>query len=88
MSTPVDQHRIDPDQERAVGVSAERTDPKLLELLVCPVTRMALIYDAARQELVSRAASLAYPICHGVPMLSPAAARPLEEAEIEALRLR
>ena len=43
------------------------TDPKLLEILVCPLTRTTLRYDRERQELVSRAAGLAYPIRGGVP---------------------
>jgi len=57
----------------------ERADPKLLELLVCPLTRTTLIYDEANQELISRAAGLAYPIRHGVPMMTPDAARPLDD---------
>jgi len=55
-----------------------RADPRLLELLVCPVTRATLSYDAERQELVSRAAKLAYPIRNGVPIMLPEEARPLE----------
>jgi uncharacterized protein len=53
-------------------------DPKLLELLVCPVTRTTLEYDSARQELISRAAKLAYPIRDGIPIMLPDEARPLE----------
>lgn len=53
-------------------------DPKLLEILVCPITRAPLDYDAARQELISRQARLAYPIREGVPLLFPAAARALD----------
>jgi uncharacterized protein len=56
-----------------------RVDPRLLEILVCPVTRATLSYDAARQELISRAAKLAYPIRDGVPIMLPEEARPLEE---------
>jgi uncharacterized protein len=55
-----------------------KTDPRLLELLVCPVTRAELIYDAARQELISRAAKLAYPIRDGVPIMLPEEARKIE----------
>jgi uncharacterized protein len=55
-----------------------KTDPRLLELLVCPVTRAELIYDAARQELISRAAKLAYPIREGVPIMLPEEARQIE----------
>ena len=54
------------------------TDPKLLEILVCPLTKTTLEYDAERQELVSRAAKLAYPIRDGVPIMLPDEARPLE----------
>lgn len=52
-----------------------RLDPRLLELLVCPLTRTALTYDAERQELVSRAARLAYPIRDGIPIMLPSEAR-------------
>ena len=56
-------------------------DPRLLEVLVCPVTRSPLTYDRARQELVSRAARLAYPIRDGVPIMLPEEARALDEGE-------
>lgn len=58
--------------------SEPTVDPKLLELLVCPVTKATLEYDAARQELISRAAKLAYPIRDGIPIMLPEEARPLE----------
>ena len=54
-----------------------RIDPRLLELLVCPLTRTALTYDAEAQELVSRAARLAYPIRDGIPIMLPSEAREL-----------
>jgi uncharacterized protein YbaR (Trm112 family) len=54
-----------------------RVDPKLLELLVCPLTKGPLIYDASAQELVSRQAKLAYPIRGGIPIMLPEEARPL-----------
>lgn len=58
---------------------AERgIDPKLLELLVCPVTKATLDYDAVRQELISRAANLAYPIRDGIPIMLPEEARRIE----------
>jgi uncharacterized protein YbaR (Trm112 family) len=50
-------------------------DPRLLERLVCPVTKTRLIYDAERQELVSRAAGLAYPIRDGIPIMLAEEAR-------------
>ena len=53
-------------------------DPKLLEILVCPVTRGALEFDAARQELISRSAKLAYPIRDGIPIMLPEEARKIE----------
>ena len=56
-------------------------DPRLLEILVCPVTRGALEYDRAKAELVSRSARLAYPIRDGVPIMLPEEARELGEAE-------
>ena len=52
-----------------------RTDPRLLELLVCPVTKTRLQYDAAAQELISKAAGLAYPIRDGIPIMLPDEAR-------------
>lgn len=50
-------------------------DPRLLERLVCPVTKTRLTYDAERQELVSRAAGLAYPIRDGIPIMLAEEAR-------------
>ncbi len=52
-------------------------DPKLLEILVCPVTKLPLRYDAEAGELVSEAAGLAYPIRDGIPIMLPDEARPL-----------
>ncbi len=56
-------------------------DPRLLEVLVCPVTRGLLVYDRAKSELVSRSARLAYPIRDGVPIMLPEEARELAEGE-------
>lgn len=53
-------------------------DPKLLEILVCPVTKGPLEFDSERQELISRSAKLAYPIRDGIPIMLPEEARPLE----------
>lgn len=53
-------------------------DPRLLEVLVCPVTRGKLIYDRERQELVSNGAKLAFPIRDGVPIMLPEEARVLD----------
>lgn len=56
-------------------------DPKLLEILVCPVSKTALIYDRARQELVSKAAGLAFPIRDGIPIMLVDEARALDIEE-------
>jgi uncharacterized protein YbaR (Trm112 family) len=53
-------------------------DPKLLEILVCPLTKGPLEYDAAKQELISRSAKLAYPIRDGIPIMLPEEARKIE----------
>jgi len=58
--------------------SRSQIDPKLLEILVCPVTKTTLEYDRERQELVSRAAKLAYPIRDGIPIMLPEEARKLD----------
>ena len=55
-----------------------RIDPRLLEILVCPVTKTVLEYDVTAQELISRAARLAYPIRDGIPIMLPEEARPIE----------
>ncbi|MCO5132436.1 MAG: Trm112 family protein [Xanthobacteraceae bacterium] len=66
MTTPANEHP-------EAGV-----DPKLLEILVCPLTKGPLEFDAARRELISRAAKLAYPIRDGIPIMLPEEARPLD----------
>jgi uncharacterized protein YbaR (Trm112 family) len=55
-----------------------RIDPRLLEILVCPLTKTTLEYDPAAQELISRVAKLAYPIRDGIPIMLPEEARPLD----------
>jgi uncharacterized protein len=57
---------------------AGSVDPKLLEILVCPLTKTALEYDAGKQELISRKAKLAYPIRDGIPIMLPEEARRLD----------
>jgi uncharacterized protein YbaR (Trm112 family) len=57
---------------------ASTVDPKLLEILVCPMTKGALEYDSAKQELISRSAKLAYPIRDGIPIMLPEEARRLD----------
>ena len=53
-------------------------DPRLLEILVCPLTKGPLTYDRAAGELISRQAGLAYPVRNGIPIMLPEEARPLE----------
>jgi hypothetical protein len=71
-----------PSAERGNGEMNEAkvgVDPKLLEILVCPVTKETLQYDAAAQELISRKAGLAYPIRDGIPIMLPDEARQLDD---------
>jgi uncharacterized protein YbaR (Trm112 family) len=63
-------------------------DAKLLEILVCPRTKTSLVYDRARQELISRAARLAYPIRNGIPIMLEEEARQLDDDELRALNRR
>jgi uncharacterized protein YbaR (Trm112 family) len=56
-------------------------DPKLLEILVCPLTKGQLVYDRERQELISKKAGLAYPIRDGIPVMLAEEARSLSESE-------
>ena len=58
-------------------------DPKLLAMLVCPVTKGPLIYDRDKQELISKSARLAYPIKDGIPVMLEEEARKLAPAEYE-----
>lgn len=62
------------DGDRAAG----KIDPRLLEILVCPLTKTTLEYDAEAQELISRAAKLAFPIRDGIPIMLPDEARALD----------
>ncbi|ALV26963.1 Trm112 family protein [Pannonibacter sp. Q-1] len=65
--------------ETAASHSARQIDRKMLELLVCPLTKTTLEYDANAQELISRAAKLAYPIKDGIPIMLPDEARKIED---------
>lgn len=56
-------------------MESRKVDPKLLELLVCPVTKSRLDYDSAKAELISQAAGLAYPIRDGIPIMLASEAR-------------
>ncbi len=57
-------------------------DAKLLEILVCPITKGALVYDKEKQELISKSARLAYPIRDGIPVMLEEEARKLTDAEL------
>ena len=57
-----------------------QTDPKLLEILVCPISKGPLVYDRENQELISESARLAYPIKQGIPIMLPDEARHLDDA--------
>lgn len=68
--------------------SSSRAEPRMLEVLVCPLTKTQLVYDEARQELISRAARLAYPIRDGIPVMVSDEARALDDEEVRALGKR
>lgn len=63
--------------DETTATDARTVDPKLLEILVCPVTRETLSYDKDAQELISEGAGLAYPIRDGIPIMLPEEARKL-----------
>ncbi|MDO9459630.1 MAG: Trm112 family protein [Alphaproteobacteria bacterium] len=63
--------------------ASHKVDPKLLEILVCPLTKSTLEYDAAANELISRKAGLAYPIRDGIPIMLPDEARALDETGVK-----
>ena len=77
----MDDNNRDPNAtaDKPVPLRAGGTDPRLLELLVCPLTKTSLDYDPVHQELISRAARLAFPIRDGVPLLTLEAARHLDD---------
>ena len=66
--------------ERGETRSKPGLDPKLLEILVCPITKATLEYDSDAQELISREAGLAYPIRDGIPIMLADEARKLDDA--------
>ena len=69
-------------EEEGAGVfTPNGVDPRLLEILICPLTRQPLAYDRARHELVSKNARLAYQIRGGIPIMLPEEARDLDEPE-------
>ena len=75
-------------REAGKGEGPARVDARLLEILVCPRTKTSLIYDEARQELISRAARLAFPIRDGIPIMLEEEARQLDDDELRTLGRR
>ena len=71
----------DSDEPPATAEPAPEVDPRLLEVLVCPLTKGPLTYDRVRGELISRSARLAYPVRDGVPVMLAEEARSLEAGE-------
>lgn len=67
------------ESRRAVAAQSAGIDPKMLEMLACPLTKSPLEWDAAKTELISRAARLAYPVRDGIPIMLPSEARTLGE---------
>jgi len=66
------------ENQEAGAPEGTKIDPRLLEILVCPLTKTTLEYDRARQELISRSARLAYPIRDGIPIMLPEEARQID----------
>ncbi len=67
-------------KEEAVMTDSTTVDPRLLAILVCPVSKGPLVYDRAAQELISRKARLAFPVRDGIPIMLPEEARLLDDA--------
>jgi hypothetical protein len=67
------------DDPKPAPGTAHQVDPRLLEILVCPLTKTTLEYDREAQELISRKARLAYPIRDGIPIMLPDEARPIDD---------
>ncbi len=66
------------DNAESAAPEGTKVDPRLLEILVCPLTKTSLDYDRNRQELISRSARLAYPIRDGIPIMLPEEARQID----------
>ncbi|MEO1205173.1 MAG: Trm112 family protein [Pseudomonadota bacterium] len=73
--------KVAADAAPASTAQVDTVDPRILEILVCPLTKTRLRYDKSKNELISTAAGLAYPIRDGVPMMSMEAARQLADNE-------
>ena len=70
------------DPETTPAFAPSGVDPRLLEILICPVTRLPLVYDRAANELISKKARLAYPIRGGIPIMLEEEARDLDEEPV------
>ena len=85
-TTPADALDGEPGGEPVAASTPEgAVDARLLELLVCPVSKASLLYDAAKGELISRQARLAYPIRDGIAIMLPGEARELDDADLRKL---
>lgn len=78
MSDPIAAQPADAVEADLTSPVSQPVDPRLLEILVCPLSKQPLVYDRAHDELISRAAGLAYPIRGGIPIMLPDEARPLD----------
>lgn len=78
MSDPLAARPIEDIEADPASAVAQPVDPRLLEILVCPLSKQPLVYDRDRNELISRSAGLAYPIRGGIPIMLPDEARALE----------
>ncbi len=75
-------------QDKTQGRDYGKVDPKLLEVLACPLTKESLVYDREKGELISRKARLAFPIRDGIPIMLMEEARELTDEEVKALSRR
>lgn len=69
-----------PERQLSESSRTSSVDPRLLEIIVCPLSKTVLQYDAKAQELISRSAKLAFPIRDGIPILLPEEARKIDDA--------
>jgi len=75
------------DEPTSLTPEPAQVDPKLLELLVCPITKGRLVFNRDAQELLSPKAGLAYPIREGIPIMLPEEARSMTEDEIKSTKV-
>lgn len=83
MNDTLNNPSLNPSPAPSSEIGAPKIDPKLLEILVCPLTKGTLVYDEKAQELISTQAGLAYPIRQGIPIMLPDEARALASTSYE-----